>query len=225
MRCLRRSGGPAIQPCIAPSEASTALDRVRGRAWSVNGTAGTGRVLWADRRAQPGGSSGRFDSAWSSPSDARHLVRQALPCVLRCLVIDALREIRHMCHGELLDSSSSIERLFEVLQANSPESSQMLFSDPPAEPEIVFLYLVGDSGLVRLGGPDAWVVIDSCVEPPHKAQSNSRLSRPNRRGHLQFCQAGSGNADPRRSHNWYIRHIPPCRVHFFVCGSFHCNER
>jgi hypothetical protein len=89
--------------------------------------------------------------------EVRHLARQVVPCVLRRVVIGALREIRHICHDELLDSSSSIERLFEVLQASSPEGSQMLFSDPRAEPEIEFLYLVGDSVLVRLGGPDAWV--------------------------------------------------------------------
>ena len=88
--------------------------------------------------AQPGGSFCWFDAAWSSPVEVRHLARQVVPCVLRRLVIGALREIRHVCHDELLDSSSSIERLFEVLQANSPESSQTLFSDPPAEPEIEF---------------------------------------------------------------------------------------
>jgi hypothetical protein len=103
--------------------------------------------------------------------EVRHLARQVVPCVLRRVVIGALREIRHICHDELLDSSSSIERLFEVLQASSPEGSQMLFSDPRAEPEIEFLYLVGDSVLVRLGGPDAWVAVDSCVQPRHKAQS------------------------------------------------------
>jgi len=105
--------------------------------------------------------------------EVRHLARQVVPCVLRRLVIGALREIRHVCHDELLDSSSSIERLFEVLQANSPESSQTLFSDPPGEPEIEFLYLVGDSVLVWLGGSDAWVVVDSCVQP---AQSAIRFS-------------------------------------------------
>ena len=98
--------------------------------------------------AQPGGSFCWFAAAWSSPVEVRHLARQVAPCVLRRVVIGALTEIRHVCHDELLDSSSSIERLFEVLQANSPESSQTLFSDPPGEPEIEFLYLVGDSVLV-----------------------------------------------------------------------------
>jgi hypothetical protein len=114
-----------------------------------------------------------FGDAWSSPVEVSHLARQVTPCVLRRLAIGALREIRHICHDELLDSSSSIERLFEVLQANSRESSQMLFSDPPAEPEIEFIYLVCDSVPVRLGGPDAWVVVDSCVQ---SAQSAIRFS-------------------------------------------------
>jgi hypothetical protein len=105
MHCLRRSGGPAIQPCIAPSEASTASDRVPGRAWSVDSTAGIGRVLGADR-----GSSRAARFAGSTPPGhprrgVSRITRigQVLPSVLRRLVIGALKGITPVCHGELLD--------------------------------------------------------------------------------------------------------------------------
>jgi hypothetical protein len=95
------------------------------------------------------GSVSRFDSGWSSPAEVRHLARLVLPCVLRRLLIRALGGIRHICHGELLDSSSSIERLLEVRQA--PGTSQMSFSDPLAEPEVevsLFDWLRGQPSLI-----------------------------------------------------------------------------
>ena len=156
--------------------------------------------------------------------EVRHLARQVVPCVLRRVVIGALREIGHICHDELLDSSSSIERLFEVLQASSPESSQMLFSDPPARPEIEFLYLDGYSVLVRLGGPDAWVVVNSCVQPAQSAipiLDYLGRSGVNISSSVPLVVATHAHADYIAGLSDMFRRAASA---FCFVGPFHCNE-